>query len=130
MKILRRRWLINRPLQIKIIALLGGVTTLWAALTMVYTYNKMMANVALYRFPEDYNRIFLTHMAAGIGFMILYLIVVGFVITNRLAGPIWRLEEDLRQILSGKDIGTLKTRKNDEFKELPKLINELLARSK
>ena len=52
-------------------------------------------------------------------------LAVGVLITFRIAGPIYRFEQFLQAVKSGKQIGPCKLRTGDELQELCQLINEV-----
>lgn len=64
--------------------------------------------------------------AGGIGFVLLlpFLVSVGLVVTHRIAGPIYRFQEHLKAIAEGRAPGPCKIRRQDEFQELCRRINE------
>lgn len=51
-------------------------------------------------------------------------LVVGILVTFRIAGPVYRFEKHLKAIAEGQDPGRCRIRKGDEFSELCDLINE------
>ena len=48
------------------------------------------------------------------------------IFTHRIAGPLFRLERTLDDVLDGKDVDPIKVRKNDDLQELMDKINRLL----
>lgn len=70
------------------------------------------------------------NLSSIVTFMIMIFSGAGIILTHRVAGPIWRLQTELRKLMSGQEIRPLKFRKNDEFHELAELINILIERSK
>lgn len=57
------------------------------------------------------------------------LLIWGLLISNRIAGPLYRLEKDLNRILSGEDFRSrIPIRKNDELSGLSNQINHLLEK--
>ena len=63
-------------------------------------------------------------LISGVLSMILASISV-FYYSHRLAGPIYRLERHLRMMIDGNYGRPLRFRKNDEFKQLADVINQL-----
>ena len=49
-------------------------------------------------------------------------------ITHRIAGPIYKLTNYLKNLDSGAEIQPLRFRKGDYFQELPEVVNSLVAR--
>jgi sensor histidine kinase YesM len=65
--------------------------------------------------------------------LLLFLIPISFVITgfsiiltHRIAGPIYRLEKTLDELIQGEDVRYIKLRKNDELKDLAAKLNEVI----
>ena len=54
--------------------------------------------------------------------------VIALEVSNRIAGPIYRLEKELDAVLSGQVRGPINLRKDDELKPLTSKINKLLAK--
>lgn len=51
------------------------------------------------------------------------LLIAGILISHRIAGPMYRLNNDLRQMAENKELKTLKFRKKDFFQEIPEAFN-------
>jgi len=51
----------------------------------------------------------------------------GFVLTNRIAGPIYRLKQHLEDVAAGKTYEDIGFRKMDYFSELIEPYNKILA---
>ena len=63
-------------------------------------------------------------------FSIPLLFVIGaffLIFTHRIAGPLYRLEQTLDQLIAGEDVERLSLRKNDELGELASRINVLIS---
>ncbi len=56
-----------------------------------------------------------------------FLVVAGMLITHRIAGPLFRLEKALDNMLKGKLNDTIYLRTNDEGKDIAKKINDFNA---
>lgn len=48
---------------------------------------------------------------------------VGVLVTRRIAGPIYRIETHLKQVLAGEATGPCRLRQGDELQELCELVN-------
>lgn len=57
-------------------------------------------------------------------------ICYGLYFTNRIAGPLYRLKVQMENLIAGKDVGELEFRKNDYFKELADLFNQIVKKTK
>jgi methyl-accepting chemotaxis protein len=55
-------------------------------------------------------------------------IFIGLVLSNRIAGPIYRIQKYLRRVSSGNLDNELKLRKNDELQDIAGSINDLVSR--
>lgn len=53
---------------------------------------------------------------------------LGIVITHRIAGPIYRIEQDLKRLLQGEKIESIHIRDGDEFQEFVDIINQVIER--
>lgn len=65
-------------------------------------------------------------LVGGTG-VILLLMAWGIIVTHRIAGPLYRIEQDLTRVLHAEKISPIKLRNGDEFQELVALINQLIA---
>ena len=52
-------------------------------------------------------------------------ILIGLILSNRIAGPIYSIQNYLKDLLRGKYDKRLKLREKDELKDLAESINEL-----
>ena len=52
-------------------------------------------------------------------------LAVGVLVTFRIAGPVYRFEQYLKEVKSGRQLGPCKLRDGDELQELCALINEV-----
>lgn len=51
------------------------------------------------------------------------LLIAGVLISHRIAGPMYRLNQDLRLMADNKELRSLKFRKKDFFQEIPESFN-------
>lgn len=130
----RTKFVVNPKAQYKIVLFLGGIAVISALVIMVVTYSQLMKVSPLIDSslggPDEIIGDIIIRISIVVFVMIIYFIIAGVVLTNRVAGPIWRLEDQLRRYLSGEKIDPIKFRKEDEFQELPDIINEVLSRCK
>ena len=54
---------------------------------------------------------------------VLILLVAGVLISHRIAGPMYRMNMDLRDMAEKKELKNLKFRKKDFFQEIPEAFN-------
>jgi methyl-accepting chemotaxis protein len=52
------------------------------------------------------------------------MLVVGVLVTHRIAGPVFRMERHLEALARGENPGECRIRRNDEFQELCQRIND------
>jgi methyl-accepting chemotaxis protein len=60
--------------------------------------------------------------------IMVFVVVVGIVTSLRIAGPVFRVENDIGRALSGEQGVRVKVRRNDSFPDLAEKVNELLER--
>ena len=119
-------------LQLKVIATFIGIATV-AALFQVVLLNRSLAELAK-KMPRDgdllmseLGSIAQTNVMLSLGFLIPFMLGVGLIMTHRIAGPIYRFERFLEQVLSNDTNGPVRIRKGDEFQELCDRINDVVA---
>jgi hypothetical protein len=61
------------------------------------------------------------------GMLLPLTLVVGILVTHRIAGPVHRFEQHLRQVARGEQVGPCRIRKGDELRELCDDINLAIA---
>lgn len=132
---LRRRLWINPGFQARYILLLVGVALGYSVLSMVFfsTYISGMVQTLVTANSAELERQFLipfffTFAAMSAGFVVL-LVVVGRVLSHRVAGPLFAFEEFLNGTLNGES-RKLRLRAGDEFKHLEELADRLNDRLK
>lgn len=60
--------------------------------------------------------------------IMLLIIVVGILATHRIAGPVYRIEQDIRRVLAGETGVVVRFRGSDAFPGLAERVNELIER--
>lgn len=58
--------------------------------------------------------------------LMVIIIIVGIFYSHRIAGPIYRMEQDIMRVLSGERNVTIRLRKKDKLKPLAEQINKLI----
>jgi len=56
------------------------------------------------------------------------IIVVGIFYSHRIAGPMYRIEMDIKRVLDGEKGVTIRLRKKDKLKSLADLVNQLIKK--
>lgn len=72
---------------------------------------------------NDLSRIVTTNVAVTVALLVPLMLAVGVLVTFRIAGPLYRLEEHLKDVLSGERSEPCTLRKGDSLGELCELIN-------
>ena len=65
-----------------------------------------------------------TCLAVSFGLFLPLTFCIGVLVTFRIAGPVYRFEQYLKQVSRGEQLGPCKIRDGDEFQGLCDLINE------
>ncbi len=60
--------------------------------------------------------------------IMILVIVVGILATHRIAGPVYRIEQDIRRVLAGEKGVVVRFRSGDAFSSLAERVNELIER--
>ena len=80
--------------------------------------------------PDNLIKQFQTIMVIGLFLcsigIICLVTALGIVVTHRVAGPIYRIEQDLKRLLQGEKIEPIHIRRRDEFQELVDIINQVI----
>ncbi|HOW27851.1 MAG TPA: hypothetical protein PK876_05060 [Elusimicrobiota bacterium] len=128
---LKRKYLINKPLQFKYALLIGGVLFVMMLLVQTHTYlliQSLLPNLFSSTLGRSVRAIQLW-MAIN---SVIYLIVIAALsifISHKIAGPLYRLEKSIQEILDSNDVRQrISLRKGDELQSLADLINRLLER--
>jgi signal transduction histidine kinase len=58
--------------------------------------------------------------------LILVILAVVIIFSHRIAGPIYNIEQKIKRLTQGEDIGLIRLRKGDELQDLAKAINKLI----
>ncbi|MFN0058369.1 MAG: hypothetical protein ACKVX7_07915 [Planctomycetota bacterium] len=122
----RRKKLINPPLQLKMVCVflalsLAGLAT-FGWLSAVTT---MRLTTALSFEQADFARqALLQNFVGTLVVLIPVTVVVGVLVTFRVAGPAYRMEKHLDEIIAGKNPGACRIRQRDEFQSLCRKLNE------
>ncbi len=54
------------------------------------------------------------------------ILVAGVIISHRIAGPMYRLNKDLKEMAKNQELKSLKFRKKDFFQEIPEAFNQVV----
>lgn len=125
----RRIKLIQPRLQLRLVAVFAGIAVL-ALLLQCLLFYQVMTLVAT-TLPTD-GLIVLTEinqhlpriLAISLGLMLPAVFWIGILATFRIAGPVYRLENYLKQVARGEQPEDCRLRKGDQLVELCKAVNE------
>ena len=127
----RRRIKIVRPrLQMKLTLTFVGLTLL-ALMLQFMIFLRTMTGIAV-SLPSDHDvlmdaipEVLLQSLLLTFCVVVPLVFLVGVLLTFRIAGPVYRFESYLKQILRGENPGQCHLRKGDELNELCDLINQV-----
>ncbi len=126
----RVHYLINKKFQLAFAAKFVFITTLISAFIGFQLYAIVWPVVS--QFVPQQTMAFVRHQIffRGIlflGLAALLIIAISIVISHRLAGPIFSMEQTINRIVQGEKIEFIRLRKNDELKGFAEKINGLIT---
>jgi methyl-accepting chemotaxis protein len=62
------------------------------------------------------------------GLSVIFAAVTGLYFSHAMAGPIYRIKEELKRVVEGKAIRAISLRKGDEFQDIAEAMNQALER--
>lgn len=135
----RRQYLINKPLQfayagIAVWLLLVGIILI-GSFTYYITLNTILVQMETAgNIPFDAYQLVKTinsMLVKRIGLLLIFLIVVAGILEiwylHRIAGPIYRIEKVLKEVMEGKEFTPIKLREKDFFKSIAETINKFMS---
>ncbi|MBI3017265.1 MAG: hypothetical protein HYY62_04635 [Deltaproteobacteria bacterium] len=146
MKTFRTHYLIDKDFQLKYAFLLASIAVIVALLIgglLFYSLKssyQILLTAGLTERPEvlaliTYWKKFLsTTLLVILGFLILFLTLLGILITHKMVGPIFVLKRKLQEVSEGTCTSPMNLRARDEFQDVKDKFNHMLlslqARSK
>ena len=132
-KVVRKQYMVKKGFQLRfmttiiiamvLIALVTGLTIYYAVMQTLTTQFHG-ENLALVKHAITY-RLFLRSFL-----LILAIAIISVFLSHRIAGPIYKFEQTVKECAFGKDVKEIKLRKGDEFFELASAINNLIQTKK
>jgi len=131
----RKKKLINSGLQLKMIAAflflscisaLFQVTLLNRSIMSLSSLMETDGDVLLSELPS----LLVSNMVLTLGVLLPMMLLVGILITHRIAGPIYRFEQHLGAIARGEEPGDCVIREDDELHSLCEVINRAVEQLK
>lgn len=127
----KRRIKIIRPkLQMKLTLTFVGLTLL-ALMLQFMVFLRAMTSIAV-SLPSDHDvlmdavpEVLVQSLLLTFCVVVPLIFLVGVLLTFRIAGPVYRFEAYLKQVLRGENPGECKLRQGDELNELCELINKV-----
>ena len=123
-KFKRSKKLVNSGLQLRLIGAFGGLAAM-ACMFQVYLVHSTLMPVisASDGPPAELYGVLISNVVLTFAVLFPLMLVVGILITHRVAGPIYRFEQHLGAIARGENPGVCRIRKGDELQSLCTAIN-------
>ena len=126
----RRKYLIDKRMQLKYALMIGVVLLVMVILVEVHSYltmQSLLPNLFSSVMGAEVKRLQVSLLINGIIYTVV-VALVSIVISHKIAGPVFRLKRDLREMIDTENYARkLSVRKGDELQDLVAVINELLA---
>jgi hypothetical protein len=127
----RRKFRLLRPaLQIRLMVAFGGIALLALGLQFLL-FQRAIGEAALAMHGSDavvVERLagdLVTTLLVSIGVLLPAVVAVGTSVVLRFVGPLYRFETYLREVLAGRDPGSLRLRRGDDLQDLAGLIDRV-----
>jgi nitrogen fixation/metabolism regulation signal transduction histidine kinase len=130
----RRKKYIGTPLQKKLLFMVFASAVIPAAIVLTCMYYLIFHALAMQMaFPEAiaYNIMpvlkkvnLVIFICLPVSLLIIWRIALG--LSNRIVGPVFRIEKELDEIIQGARKGPIRLRQKDEFRSLVDKINKLI----
>ncbi|MBA3065516.1 hypothetical protein KJ633_04255 [bacterium] len=125
----KRRIVLNKNFQVKYALMIGGSLMLLMAISMFFTYSTikpLFPNILSSQFAGQIKAVQMKLLISGLVYTAL-IVYMSFYISHRIAGPIFRIEKDIRHLIEENNFNfRFKLREKDELQELAGLLNELM----
>jgi methyl-accepting chemotaxis protein len=123
----QRRLIVNYPVQrmfvfymiimgIVLFCIGGLFSNLWLRILIFQDNGQILVN------QRDYV------LLGIVGSVVVVGCYVGFILSNRIVGPLFRLSREMKKAAEGEAVRPIAFRKNDYFNDLAKAFNKLLVR--
>ena len=128
----RIKKLVNSALQLKMISAFLFLSCISALFQVVLLNRSIMSLSGLMETDGDVllaelPGLLFSNLVLTLGVLLPMMLLVGILITHRIAGPIYRFERHFESIARGDDPGLCRIREGDELHELCQRINEAVA---
>ena len=128
----RKKKLVKSRLQLHMVAIFSSLACL-AALFQVLILNRSILVLAertgesASRIASEVPSVLFGNLLITLAVLLPLMLVVGVLVTHRIAGPVYRFEQHLGAIARGEDPGICRIRKGDELQELCGILNDAVA---
>ena len=128
----RKKKLIKSRLQLHLVAIFSSLACL-SALFQVMVLNRSILVMAertgetASHIASEIPGLLFGNLVITLAVLLPLMLVIGVLVTHRIAGPIYRFEQHLGAIARGEDPGLCRIRKGDELHELCAIINDAVA---
>ena len=125
-KFKRSKKLVNSGLQLRLIGAFGGVAAMACMFQVYLVHSTLMPVISASDGPPDTAELYgvlISNVVLTFAVLFPLMLVVGILITHRVAGPIYRFEQHLGAIARGENPGVCRIRKGDELQSLCTAIN-------
>ncbi|MDD4203395.1 MAG: methyl-accepting chemotaxis protein [Candidatus Omnitrophica bacterium] len=129
----RRQYLVATDFQLRFVGLIllfMFAMTFFSAITIYYNIWMLLGEKLANVYPQARLAGILksANLKLLLNILVLtpFVIIAGIVLSHRIAGPIYRLKQDLEAVKQGKYSLRIQLRKKDEFQDLAKAINTVI----
>lgn len=125
-KFQRKKKLVNSGLQLRLIGAFGGLAALACLFQVYLVHSTLMPVIRTSKGPPDNAELYgvlINNVTITFAVLFPLMLVVGVLITHRVAGPIYRFEQHLTAIAKGENPGVCRIRQGDELQGLCDAIN-------
>ncbi len=138
MKTFRTHYLIDKDFQLKYAFLLASVAVMVALLIgglLFYSLkssHQILLQAGLTDRPEvlalisHWKTFFNTYLLIILGFLILFLTLLGILMTHKMVGPMFVLKRKLQEVAEGTCSTPMRLRARDEFQDVKDKFNQML----
>ena len=128
-KVVRKQYIVKKGFQLRFMIIIITAMVLIAIVTGLSIYSAVMQtlvnqfhgeNLAMIQHAITY-KLFISSLL-----LIFAIAILSVFISHRTAGPIYKFEQIIKDLASGKAVHEIKLRKRDEFYELASAINNLI----
>jgi methyl-accepting chemotaxis protein len=133
LKLLRRRYFIDKPLQTKYLVLtllLLVIYTLLFVLILIFPYVvPLSANAPIEEQVKAARMLLALDQSIWPALVVVMLImgITSIFITHKIAGPVYRFKQDLAEVFRGNLDISIRLRKKDDLKDLADSLNALIG---